>query len=144
MFDRLGVFLFSREEGTPSHAMEGQVPAAVMEERRAELMEAQQAVHLARARAEVGREIEVLVEKVDPLRGEATGRSERDAPDVDGVVRLPGVRTARPGAFVRARVVAADGYDLVAEPLVAQPLVAQPLVTRPSGAAPPSGEPSRA
>jgi len=117
LFDRLGVFLFSREEGTPSHDLPDQVPADVMEARRAQILEAQQAVHFERARADVGREIEVLVESVDPMRREARGRSERDAPDVDGIVRLSGVGTARPGAIVKARVLAADGYDLVAEAL---------------------------
>ncbi len=116
-FDRLGVFLFSREEGTPSHALPGQVPRAVMEARRDELMAAQREVHFARQQAQVGREIEVLVEEVDPRARRVVGRGEADAPDVDGVVRVEGVAAARPGAVVKVRVTAADGYDLVAEPL---------------------------
>lgn len=111
-FDRLGVFTFSREEGTPSHDMDDQVPAALAEERRAEIMAAQQEVHWARNREKVGRELEVLVEEISPAGGEARGRTRHDAPDVDGVVRLHGLATARPGAVVRARVTAADGYDL--------------------------------
>ncbi len=116
-FDRLGVFTFSREEGTPSHDLPDQVPAALAEERRGELMEAQQAVHLARGRARVGTELDVLIEDYVPLTKQATGRTEYDAPDVDGVVHLEGVEQARPGAIIRARMTAADGYDLRGVPV---------------------------
>ncbi len=116
-FDRLGVFTFSREEGTPSFDMDEQVPATLAEERRAELMEAQQAVHFARNQERIGRAVEVLIEDHIPLTKQATGRTEHDAPDVDGTVRLTGVEQARPGAVIRARITAADGYDLDAEPI---------------------------
>jgi len=117
-FDRLGVFTFSREEGTPSFDMPDQVPAAVAEERRAELMAAQQAVHFARNRERVGQEVDVLIEEFAALAKRATGRTEQDAPDVDGTVHLTGIEHARPGAVVRARITAAQGYDLEAEPVL--------------------------
>jgi ribosomal protein S12 methylthiotransferase len=117
-FDRLGVFTFSREEGTPSHDMADQVPAALAEERRAELMAAQQDVHLGRNREMVGRTLEVLIEEFLPLKSEAVGRTEFDAPDVDGVVRIAGLDTAQPGAVIPVHITAADGYDLVGEPVV--------------------------
>lgn len=116
-FDRLGVFPYCREEGTPSHDMPQQVPGTVAEARKAELLEAQQAVHHARNRARVGTEVEVLVEQVDVRGGAVVGRTPADAPEVDGSIRVEGVRDARVGAFVRARVVRAEGYDLVGEPL---------------------------
>ncbi len=116
-FDRLGIFTFSREEGTPSFDMADQVPAALAEERRGELMQAQQAVHLRRNEARVGEELDVLIEDHVPLTKQATGRTEHDAPEVDGTVRLKGVEHARPGAVIRARITAADGYDLEAEPV---------------------------
>ena len=116
-FDRIGVFTYCREEGTPSHDMADQVPAEVALERKAELLETQQAVHLARNEARVGSEVEVLVEKFDAARGVVHGRTPQDAPEVDGSILVKGVGQARPGAFVRARVSAADGYDLVAEAL---------------------------
>ena len=116
-FDRLGVFTYCREEGTPSHDMPGQVPAALAEQRKDELLEAQQAVHLAHNEARVGQEVEVLVEAWDAKERAALGRTPQDAPEVDGTIRVQGVDHARPGAFLRARIIAADGYDLVAEPL---------------------------
>ena len=117
-FDRLGVFTFSREEGTPSFDMEDQVPAAVAEGRRAELMEAQQAIHWQRNQERIGAEVDALIEEFAALTGTAVGRTEQDAPDVDGVIRLTGVQTARPGAVVRARITAADGYDLAGIPVL--------------------------
>ena len=119
-FDRLGVFTFSREEGTPSHGMADQVPAALAEERRAELMKAQQELHLARNREMVGRELDVLIEEHVPLKREAVGRTEFDAPDVDGVVRIAGIETVQPGAVIAVRITAADGYDLVGEPVASR------------------------
>ncbi len=116
-FDRLGVFTYCREEGTPSHDMPDQVPPEVALARKAEILETQQAVHLARNEARVGSEVEVLVEKLDGVRGVIRGRTAQDAPEVDGSILVHGVRQARPGAFVRARVTAADGYDLVADAL---------------------------
>jgi ribosomal protein S12 methylthiotransferase len=116
-FDRVGVFTFSREEGTPSFDLPDQVPAEVAEQRRAELMAAQQEIHWANNRARVGQDLDVLVEEVVPLKSEAVGRSQYDAPDVDGVVRIQGIQTARPGAVVKVRIREADGYDLVGQAL---------------------------
>ena len=107
-FDRVGVFTFSSEEGTPAHEMAEPVPARVMRERRDALMAVQQPISLRRNEAWVGREIDVLVEK--SAAESSTGRSFRDAPEIDGVVHLdaPGV----PGSIVRARVTSAEHYDL--------------------------------
>jgi ribosomal protein S12 methylthiotransferase len=116
-FDRLGVFAYCREEGTPSHDMAGQVPPEVAEARKAELLEAQQAVHHAANSARVGTEVEVLVEKVALASGSVVGRTPQDAPEVDGGIRVTGVKNARVGAFVRARVTGSEGYDLVGEAL---------------------------
>jgi ribosomal protein S12 methylthiotransferase len=120
-FDRLGVFSYVREEGTPSWSMPDQVPARVREARRDELMAAQREVHFARNAARVGRTLDVLVERVDPLAGEAVGRTEHDAPDADGVVRLRPARGVAPGTMVSALVTASEGYDLVATPVPGSP-----------------------
>jgi ribosomal protein S12 methylthiotransferase len=115
-FDRLGVFAYVREEGTPSFAMPDQVPERVKSERRAELMEAQREVHFARNAAKVGSTLDVLLERTDPATGESIGRTEHDAPDADGVVRVRPRVAAAPGAVVRVVVTASEGYDLLATP----------------------------
>ncbi len=109
-FDHVGVFTFSPEEGTPAYSMGSTVPQAVMDRRRAMLMEAQQPISLRRNQAEVGRVVDVLIEQENPETGELIGRSPRFAPDVDGVVFVNG--TARLGAIAPVVVTDADVYDL--------------------------------
>lgn len=111
-FDRLGVFTYSPEEGTPGAAMAPAVPRRIARERRRRLMERQQAISQAIHETLIGATMEVLVEA---RRGEeALARSWRDAPQIDGLVRLPRSEAA-PGTWRRARIVSAEPYDLVAQ-----------------------------
>ncbi len=113
-FDRLGVFTYSPEEGTPAHDLPGAVPPRVMRERRDALMAAQQGISLANNRKWLGRTLDVLVES---RSGEdAVGRSFRDAPEIDGTVTVTGCDAAL-GALVSARVTQAAPYDLAAAPV---------------------------
>ena len=107
-FDRVGVFTYSSEEGTPAHEMADPVPMKLMRERRDALMAAQQPISLSRNEAWVGREVEVLVEK--GLGEHSIGRSYRDAPEIDGIITLDAQAVA--GSIVTARVTAAEHYDL--------------------------------
>jgi len=112
-FDRLGVFTYSAEEGTPAFALDNPVPNKVMRARRDALMAAQQGISLQNNRKWLGRELDVLVEA---RRGaDAAGRSFRDAPEIDGTVLVKDCDAA-PGTFVSARVSAAEPYDLEAVP----------------------------
>jgi ribosomal protein S12 methylthiotransferase len=114
-FDRVGVFTYSVEEGTPSAAMEPKVPGRTKTARKEALMRRQQAISHECNRRWVGRELEVLVESRSPLDPTTVvGRSFRDAPEVDGQVYVKRC-AANPGSFVRARVVEARAYDLIAE-----------------------------
>jgi ribosomal protein S12 methylthiotransferase len=112
-FDRVGVFAYSREEGTPSHDMPDQVPRHVATDRRDRLMQLQQEISHQAGLAQVGRDLDVIVEKSGGLS--AVGRSYREAPEIDGVVRLHDVRS-KPGEIARVTVTGADVYDLFAEP----------------------------
>ena len=117
-FERCGVFSYSREPGTPADRLEGHLPEEVKEARRAHLMQVQQEVAFAHAAAQVGKTLSVLV---DAIGAGADGpellcRGTGDAPDIDTNLRIPG-DAAAPGDFLKARVVAADGYDLVAAPV---------------------------
>jgi ribosomal protein S12 methylthiotransferase len=110
-FDRLGVFTYSREENTAACDLAEQVPERVKRRRRAELMEAQAEISLAKNRDLVGREIEVMVEGAAP--GRATrlrARTSAQAPEIDGMVLLSG--EAEPGDIVHARIERATAYDL--------------------------------
>jgi ribosomal protein S12 methylthiotransferase len=112
-FDRLGVFEYSPEEGTPGFDMTPRVPKKVAAVRRRTLMAAQQPISLALNEALIGREIDVLVEG---RRGDdLVARSWRDAPEIDGNVFVRGATEAAPGSWLRARITGAEPYDLVAE-----------------------------
>jgi ribosomal protein S12 methylthiotransferase len=121
--DWAGFFPFSPEDGTPAATMDAAVPQELMHERLRECGEAQEPVTRAARDALVGAgaELEVLVDEVDDATGDPVGRTHREAPEIDGVVRLAGA-FARPGAMVCARAVEAIGPDVVAEPLAREPV----------------------
>ncbi len=111
-WDHLGVFPYSREEGTPAYAMRPQASEAVKSERARKVLDAQADLVAARNAAMAGRRIEVLVEEV-PARGRARGRHAGQAPEVDGSVLLSGYG-GEAGRFVAARVTGAREGDLLA------------------------------
>jgi ribosomal protein S12 methylthiotransferase len=111
-FERVGVFPYSLEPGTPAARLEDQLPDEVKASRRDRLMEVQQAVALAWSAAQVGRQMEVLIDGPDPeIPGQHLGRTHADAPDIDCTIRVKG-KGLRAGDLVRVKVTAADGYDL--------------------------------
>ncbi|MCX7622861.1 MAG: 30S ribosomal protein S12 methylthiotransferase RimO [Thermomicrobium sp.] len=121
-FDHVGVFVYSPEAPTPSARLGAPVPPEVAEERRARVMELQRKISLAKNRRLVGRELTVLIEGQGELEDErgrrrpiAAGRAPRHAPEVDGLVFVPGRLPV--GELVPVRVVRAEPYDLWAEPL---------------------------
>ncbi len=113
-FDRLGVFTYSPEEGTPSPAFAGQVAPEVAAERAHAVQEFQDGLAWERQSGLVGTVAEVLVDGPDEdpaFRWE--GRTAGQAPEIDGIVHLRGDFT--PGRFARVRVVDVEGYELVGE-----------------------------
>ncbi len=114
-FDRLGVFTYSPEEGTPAASMPEQIPEEIKKERRNELMELQQAIAFEKAEQMCGKTLEVLVEGYLPEEGVYVARTRQDAPDVDGCLFLHADRELMSGSFVRAEVTASREYDLIGE-----------------------------
>lgn len=114
-FDRVGVFTYSPEENTRAAAMPGQVPEEVKNERKEEAMALQQDISLQRNAEKTGREMIVLVEGRSATKGIFFGRSEGDAPEVDGRVYVRADRDLKPGEFVRVRVTGVSEYDLAGE-----------------------------
>ncbi len=107
-FDRLGVFTYSHEPGTPSAALPDAVPETLKQERRERLMALQQEISLAKNQTFVGQTLDVLVE--GQADGLSVGRSYRDAPEVDGLVLIEG--HAPPDEIVPVRITSALEYDL--------------------------------
>ena len=113
-FDRLGAFAYSPQEGTRAVQFEDDVPDYVKRERLEELVEVQRAISGERLARFVGREVDLLVDRVsDPDEQGAThvGRVQWQADDVDGVTYLAQGGWAEVGSFVRARVTASEDYD---------------------------------
>ena len=111
-FDRLGVFTYSAEEGTPAAEMPDQIPSETAERRRDEIMELQQAVSFDLNESHVGETLEVLIEGFLPEDGIYVGRTYRDAPGVDGLFFLEADKELMTGDIVKAKVTQALGYDL--------------------------------
>lgn len=114
-FDRLGVFTYSPEEGTPAERMPDQIPEELKEVRRDELMLMQQEISAEKTADMVGRTLEVLVEGRIPEEGVYVGRTYRDAPEVDGYIFLNAEEDIISGDFVTAEVTGADEYDLTGD-----------------------------
>ena len=114
-FDRLGVFTYSTEEGTPAATMADPVPAATMTERAALVEETQDRLAWPRQKALFGTSQTVLVDGPGPDRAfPFEGRLAGQAPEIDGVVLLRDKRLT-PGRFAEVRIVEVDGYELVGE-----------------------------
>lgn len=109
-FDRLGVFAYSREEGTTAFGLGDPVPAAEKERRRSVIMEAQQEISLERNGNLVGSHVRVLI---DRLEGEFhIGRTEHDAPEIDNEVFVQSERALEAGSFCNVEILDATEYDL--------------------------------
>jgi len=111
--DWAGFFAFSPEDGTAAVALGGRVPEELVSERLRECADAQDPITAAARDALLGAEVEVLVDWVDD-DGVLVGRTHREAPEIDGVVRVAGAAYARPGAVVTVTIEDALGPDLIA------------------------------
>lgn len=114
-FDRLGVFTYSREEGTPAAQMDGQVEEEVKLDRRDELLTLQQDISRSRDEAMRGKILEVQIEGEIPEDHTFVGRTYADTPNVDGYFFVTGEEPLHTGDFVYARVTGAMEYDLIGE-----------------------------
>ena len=115
-FDRMGAFTFFREEGTEAYAMEAQVPEAVKNRRLASLMALQEEISSERQQLFVGRELDVLIEKINREEGFAEGRSYREAPEVDGIVEVRNIRQSlQEGDIIKVRMTDAMPHDMIGE-----------------------------
>jgi ribosomal protein S12 methylthiotransferase len=114
-FDRLGVFCYSREEGTPAAEMPDQVSERIKRERHKKLMRTQARVSFKHNRTLVDSEEEVLVEGYsEETELLLKGRSSRQAPDVDGLVYIT-AGNANVGDMVRLKITDSSDYDLIGE-----------------------------
>ncbi|MDM7464400.1 30S ribosomal protein S12 methylthiotransferase RimO [Tepidimonas taiwanensis] len=120
--DRAGCFAYSPVAGAAANALPGALPDAVREERRARFMAVAEQVAVERLQRRVGATMQVLVDQAVGLgKKGGVGRTYADAPEIDGTVRLlppeKVSKTYRTGEFIRARIVGAEGHDLIGVPV---------------------------
>jgi ribosomal protein S12 methylthiotransferase len=114
--DRVGCFRYSPVEGATANEVAAPVPEEVKEERWQRFMEVAARISAARLAARIGDIEEVLVDEVDPEEDVAYGRTRREAPEIDGRVKLLGGGELEPGDLVEVEITGADDYDLEARP----------------------------
>jgi ribosomal protein S12 methylthiotransferase len=114
--DRVGCFKYSPVDGATANALADHVPPDIQEERYARFMERAAAISAERLSARVGRKMRVLVDALE--KNTAIARSEADAPEIDGVVRIAKAGKLRPGDWAEVEITGADAYDLQARLLV--------------------------
>jgi len=119
-FDRLGVFTYSQEEGTPAAKLPDQIDEEEKQRRQAEIMTLQKEISEEISAQMVGRELVAIIEGRIPGEGDDEGevysaRTYRDAPDIDGFIFITTSEDLRSGDLVRCRVTGAYEYDLIGE-----------------------------
>ena len=114
-FDRLGVFPYSAEEGTPAAKMKKQVPSFIKNRRKNIIMKMQQQIAFDKAEEMISRKLEVLIEGKLPEEGVFIGRTYKDAPNVDGMIFVNSDRELVTGDVVTVGVTDFHEYDLIGE-----------------------------
>lgn len=114
-FDRLGVFAYSAEEGTPAAEMPDQIREMIKEERRDELMELQQEIAFDAAEDMTGRSVRAMIEGKVAEEDAYVARTYKDAPGVDGYLFIRTDRELMSGDFVDVVITGSNGYDLIGE-----------------------------
>ncbi len=115
-WNRLGVFTYSREEGTAAYDMDDNVPQEEKERRRKEIMDAQEIIALDHQQQEVGTIQKVLIERTDPLTHMYIGRSAKMAPDnVDGNIRFHPNKDHQVGEFTNVKITKVAGANLIGD-----------------------------
>jgi len=110
--DRVGCFKYSPVEGAAANTLPDHVPEEVQEERYARFMERAREISAKRLAARVGKRMRVLVDAIE--EGVAIARSEADAPEIDGVVRIENAGKLKVGDWAEVEITGADDYDLSA------------------------------
>ncbi len=114
-FDRLGVFTYSQEEGTPAAQFDNQVDEEIKEQRRDEIMTLQQSIVFDKTNDYVGKEVVAIIEGKLPNEDVYLARTYMDAPDVDSNIFVNSRADLLTGELVRVKVTAAKDYDLVGD-----------------------------
>ena len=114
-FERLGAFTYSREEGTPAYDFEDQIDEQTKQDRCDIIMDMQYDINAANNEAKVGKILKVLCEGYDPVSGAHYGRTEADAPEIDGKVYFTCPKRLPEGKIYNVKITEVLDYDLIGE-----------------------------
>ena len=118
-FDKLGAFMYSKEEGTPAAKLPDQIHGNTKKSRYNKIMQIQQKVSNQNLRKKIGKEYEVLIEDMSFDRRYYIGRTMQDVPDIDGLVYIKNNAEENPekliNKFIKCKIIYVDNYDLIAE-----------------------------
>ena len=114
-FDKLGVFEYSKEEGTPASLMPNQVHHKTKKSRYNKIMQLQQQISKENLEKNIGQEVEVLVENYSFDKKYLVGRTKNDVPEIDGIVYIKKTKENEGliNEFINVRVVNVENYDLI-------------------------------
>ena len=114
-FDKLGAFMYSKEEGTPAEKMENQVHWKTKKSRYNKIMEVQQEISRKNLGEKIGKTYEVMIEGITKNGKYYVGRSYMDTPEIDGNVYIQNNKDLQNGEFVECRITKVKDYDLIGE-----------------------------
>ena len=117
-FDKLGAFMYSKEEGTPAEKLKDQIHPATKKSRYCKIMELQQEISKKRLEEKIGNEYDVLIESISFDKKYYIGRTYMDVPDMDGVVFIPNTEEIECkiiGTFKKCKIQQIREYDLIGE-----------------------------
>ena len=115
-FDKLGAFMYSKEDGTPAAKLLGQIHSNTKKSRYNKIMQTQQQISKENLQRKIGQEFEVLIEETSFDGNYLIGRTKQDVPDIDGIVYIKNDDTQQlQSQFVKVRVTDVRDYDLLAE-----------------------------
>ena len=114
-FDKLGVFMYSKEEGTPAARLPEQVYGKTKKSRYNKIMKIQQKISKENLQNKIGQEVEVLIEDISFDGKYLIGRTKQDVPDIDGVIYIKNSDDKLVNKFVKAKVIEVSDYDLIGE-----------------------------
>ncbi len=116
-FDKLGVFEYSKEEGTPASIMPQQVHHMTKKSRYNKIMQIQQKVSRENLKKNIGKEMEVLIENMSFDKKYLIGRTKNDVPEIDGIVYIKKTKQNEKtvNEFIKVRIIDVENYDLIGE-----------------------------
>ncbi len=114
-FDKLGTFIYSKEDGTPAARLKKQIHPMTKKSRFNKIMKIQQEISNENLEKYVGKALEVLIEDLSFDGKYYIGRSRMDVPDMDGIVYIKNTKKVDVGSFTKCKVIQRQEYDLIAE-----------------------------